>query len=76
MIDTEHMNILTSDEKMGKRLDTNDKQTREDLPAKKKRNKKKDSSDDKKSKDASRGKKNKEGKRVQEASAPVTLNRC
>ena len=57
-IETEHINILTPDEKMEERLDTHDKETREDLPAKKKHNKKKEYSDDKKSKDTSKGKKN------------------
>ena len=47
---------------MGERLDSDDEYTREDLPAKIKLYKKRDSSDDKKSKDSSKGKKNKEGK--------------
>ena len=62
-IETGHINILTPDEKMGERLDTDDEETREDLPAKKKRNKKKNSCDDRKSKDARKGKNNKEGKK-------------
>ena len=44
-------------------MDSDDEETREELPANKKRNKKKDSSDNKKSKDSSKGKKNKEGKK-------------
>ena len=36
MIETEHINILTPDEKMGEQLDTDDEETQEDLPAKKK----------------------------------------
>ena len=48
---------------MGERLDSDDKETREEFPAKKKHNKKKDSSDEKKSKDSSKGKNNKEEKK-------------
>ena len=43
VIETEHVNILTPDEKMGEQSDSNDEETRGKMPANKKGNKKKDS---------------------------------
>ena len=62
-IETEHINILTPDEKMGEGLDYDYEETREDLPAKKNVIKIR-TLRTKKSKDSSKGRNNKEGKKI------------
>ena len=61
---------------MGERLDTDDEETREDLPAKKKRNKRRILPTIRNLKTLARVKRIRKEKRVQEEIAPVTLNQC
>ena len=75
-IETEQINILTLDENMGERLDTDDEETREELPAKKNVIKRRTILTRRNLKTLTKAKRKGREKRVQEASTPVSLNWC
>ena len=75
-IETEHINILTPDEKMGERLDSDNEETREDLPAKKKVIKRRTLLTIRNLRNLAKVKRIRKEKIVQEASATATMNRC